>query len=435
MKKSKEQPTRFTLALISAAFCLFAVQPAQAVEPVYDGKALSEWLVALHANPSDEEVIAATQQNMDPAKLIEQKENRAKEAIRQIGTNGLPALLDLVSVGERNRRSVARRIKNKDIQKCLRDSKPDFREAVRGMAVEGFGILGTNAEPAIPQLTKLLHDNSECLPDVANTLAQIGPKGFAVLTNLANSDLDGILVLAIGQKGGGDVQAVTHFLITALRSSSPITRGNAADYLAGKDANLAIPALIPMLNDPESYYPRERAALALSSYGPTATSAVPTLMFNYTNLIAGTNKEMTRILGDTFLSALKSIDREAAGRAEEFLVNSGPLNGARRGYTRTLLPNGKELIAGGVIDTEIFVITNHFLAIAELFDPKTGKWAETGKMNTARFDHKATLLRNGKVLVEGGNGAPAIPGRFPPSLSSSELYDPVTGTWTVVTNK
>jgi hypothetical protein len=428
MYKFKEQMIRFTFISTAVFFCLLVIPSGQAAEPAYNGKALSEWLVALHASAADEEVVAATQPNIDPGKLVEQKRGLAQEAIRQIGTNGLPTLLDLVSVGEGNRRSVARRIKSKDIQKCLRESKPEFREAVRGMAVEGFGLLGTNAEPAIPQLTKLLHNESECLPDVANTLAQMGVKGFAVLTNLANSDLDGILVLAIGQKGGSDVQAVTRFLIAALQSSSPITRGNAADYLAGKDANLAIPALIPMLNDPESYYPRERAALALISYGPAATSAIPTLMFNYTNLIAGTNKEMARILGDVFLSALKSIDREAAGRAEEFLVNSGPLNDARFGYTRTKLTNGLELIAGGIVHTEIPKKTNRCLSSAELLDPKTGKWAKTGQMNIARFDHRAKLLPNGKVLVVGGSDIKndAIP--------TNELYDPTTGTWTVVTN-
>jgi HEAT repeat protein len=402
---------------------VLALSSVQAAEPVYDGKALSEWLVALHANPSDEEVIAATKQNLDPAKLVAQKQNLAQEAIRQIGTNGLPTLLDLVSVGEGNRRHVARRIKSQDIQKCLRESKPDFREAVREMAVEGFRILGTNAEPAIPQLTKLLHGDSEGLLEVANTLAQMGPKGFAVLTNEVNGDLDGILVLAIGQKGGSDVQAVTRFLIAALQSSSPVTRGNAAEYLAGKDASLAVPALIRVLDDPQDYAWRG-AAIALGSYGSAAKDAVPKLFSLYTNHL------------DVFvMGALTSIDREAAGRAEEFLVNSGPLNAARRGYSRTKLTNGMELIAGGVMDTQIIAMTNHFLASAQLLDPKTGKWTETGKMNTARFDHKATLLRNGKVLVEGGNGAPAIPGRFPPSLSSSELYDPSTGIWTVVTNK
>ena len=38
-------------------------------------------------------------------------------------------------------------------------------------------------------------------------------------------------------------------------------------------------------------------------------------------------------------------------------------------------------------------------------------------------DHTATLLPNGKVLVAGGYNGSAV-------LSSAELYDPATGTWT-----
>jgi Kelch motif len=47
----------------------------------------------------------------------------------------------------------------------------------------------------------------------------------------------------------------------------------------------------------------------------------------------------------------------------------------------------------------------------------------TGSMNTNRFGDTATLLPNGKVLVAGGadhNGY----------LASAELYDPTSGTWT-----
>jgi hypothetical protein len=367
--------------------------------------------------------------------LIKQKRRRDEEAIRQIGTNGLPTLLDIVSVEQWNRKLVLSKLKSKDFREGA-GRKDVPTDTLRGMAVDGFAILGTNAEPAIPQLTKLLHENPESRLEVASALTQIGPKGFAVLTNAINDeDLAGVLVLAIGQKGGGDLQTVTRLLILALKSSSWTTRGNAAECLSGKDATLAVPALIPMLNDRESYYPRERAAIALGSFGPAAKSAIPTLLSVYTNLIAGTDKEMIRILGGTFLDALKNIDREAAGQAEAFLVNSGPLNYARRGYTETLLPNGMELIAGGLIDTEIFAVTNRCLSSAELLDPKTRKWTETGTMNIARFDHKATLLPNGKVLVEGGRGNPSIPGRFPPFLSSAELYDPTAGTWTLVTNK
>src|SRR5208283_4773801 len=121
--------------------------------------------------------------------------------------------------------------------------------------------------------------------------------------------------------------------------------------------------------------------------------------------------------------ALKPIDMEAAAKAEDFLVNSGPLNYARFGYTTTLLPNGKELIAGGYIHTEFRTVNNRYLSSAELLDPATGKWTETGEMNAARYGHTAILLHNGKVLVVGGSTSNES------DSTSAELYDPTTGKW------
>ena len=50
-------------------------------------------------------------------------------------------------------------------------------------------------------------------------------------------------------------------------------------------------------------------------------------------------------------------------------------------------------------------------------------WAATGSMANPRYDHTATLLPNGKVLVTGGYGISGY-------LASVELYDPSTSTWT-----
>ena len=81
------------------------------------------------------------------------------------------------------------------------------------------------------------------------------------------------------------------------------------------------------------------------------------------------------------------------------------------------------LIAGG------FDSTFNASASAELYDPASGTWTATGNLNNARVYHTATLLPNGMVLVAGGHDGPS----FTPSdiLSSAELYDPASGTWTV----
>ena len=99
----------------------------------------------------------------------------------------------------------------------------------------------------------------------------------------------------------------------------------------------------------------------------------------------------------------------------------GNLTTARADHTATLLPNGKVLIAGG--DGDGF----QPLASAELYDPSTGIFTPTGSMTTMRtWGHTATLLANGKVLIAGGSDRRDI---FQP-LTSAELYDPSTGMFT-----
>lgn len=90
--------------------------------------------------------------------------------------------------------------------------------------------------------------------------------------------------------------------------------------------------------------------------------------------------------------------------------------------TATLLLSGKVLVAGGSV-SDSFVDTTS----AELYDPSTGTWRATGNMVRPHSQATATLLANGQVLVAGG-------GTDTPSTATAELYNPDTGSWTATGN-
>jgi hypothetical protein len=60
----------------------------------------------------------------------------------------------------------------------------------------------------------------------------------------------------------------------------------------------------------------------------------------------------------------------------------------------------------------------HRVKRTELYDPASGTWELTNNLDPARWSHTATLLRNGKVLVSGGQDGPL----FGDELAIAELY-------------
>ena len=91
-------------------------------------------------------------------------------------------------------------------------------------------------------------------------------------------------------------------------------------------------------------------------------------------------------------------------------------------HTATLLPNGQVLVAGG--GANCFFCDA--LASAELYDPVSGLWTVTGSLATARHEHTATLLPNGKVLVAGGYELRHV-SRARNSMIRRPGYGPATG--------
>jgi hypothetical protein len=99
-------------------------------------------------------------------------------------------------------------------------------------------------------------------------------------------------------------------------------------------------------------------------------------------------------------------------------------------HAASLLMNGTVLISGGAEMST----TGECLASATLYDPASGSFAATGDMSKCRYSHTSTLLADGTVLIAGGDTEDCKPIAggiqcYPHSgaLFSAELYDPVIG--------
>jgi hypothetical protein len=117
----------------------------------------------------------------------------------------------------------------------------------------------------------------------------------------------------------------------------------------------------------------------------------------------------------------RSVSADTTGR----IVPTGNTVQPRFDHTATLLPNGKVLIAAGLARNGVIEPT------AELYDPHTGSFVSAGAMRSPRgWGVTAILLRSGKVLfVGGGNGS-----ECDATCSSAELYDPSSGVFTSIGN-
>jgi hypothetical protein len=86
-------------------------------------------------------------------------------------------------------------------------------------------------------------------------------------------------------------------------------------------------------------------------------------------------------------------------------------------HSATLLEDGRVLIAGGSS------VAQQVIGTSELWDPATESFAVGQSMLVPRFGHKATLLRDGRVVIIGGwaAGDPDIRG-----TRQIEIWDPAT---------
>lgn len=221
------------LVVLAAVFWIIA----RPTEPRYQGKRLSAWL---RESPHCEGCGAVSEMAA------------GGEPIRQMGTNALPFLVKELQA--RDPRWLVVIVDLLDKQDHVR-WRPRMAFQRREAAYYAFATLGPVAEPAIPQLNRLL-TNVDAAPYAVAALTEIGPAALPVLisalTNQSTQARDSIPYALVQLPG--DVSSRLPLLLDCLKDPDPRVRRAAVYALArvGDNTDVIVPALLSLLADPDA---------------------------------------------------------------------------------------------------------------------------------------------------------------------------------------
>jgi hypothetical protein len=138
--------------------------------------------------------------------------------------------------------------------------------------------------------------------------------------------------------------------------------------------------------------------------------------------------------GESALTASATVTVTTSSSA---FTPTGSMTEARGLHTATLLPNNKVLVAYGSNSNSYTNAAGYVgLSSVELYDPSTGTFTEIlGEDGAGIFGHTATLLPNGNVLLAGGF-VNSVWDYYGDSVSSNgaALYDSTTGAFSATGN-
>jgi HEAT repeat protein len=171
---------RRTIILLSILLCGLVIAFIAGIyfpsQPIFNGRTLENWLtIHLYANYA-------------PGNAGQKEE--AESAIRQVGTNAIPALLSWISQPGALRIKLGGTINR--FPKALGSVRAE--RAIVGdaldrakLATEGFRVLGQSAASAVPRLFEIANITNSTIPsaNAVTALAYIGPPALESLAKLA----------------------------------------------------------------------------------------------------------------------------------------------------------------------------------------------------------------------------------------------------------
>lgn len=230
-------------------------------QPSYQGRSLGSWLQRCADTPL-----------METQRLAE-----AQSAVRVIGAEkALPDLLRLVKTRDSRVRALL-------VEKTERFGLRFFRwrsaTQLQLYGIAGFEVLGTNAAPAISELTRML-DDKELAFVAARCLENIGKPAEPVLCRCLTNQNWQVRHLAVSALASvtDDVEVYIARIKGQLKDSEPAVRFATVQVIGAQDnaPELVVPLLIPALEDGEDSVCRQ-AANALANLGTNAVGAFTTL--------------------------------------------------------------------------------------------------------------------------------------------------------------
>src|SRR6266550_1015721 len=230
---------------------------------------------------------------------------------------------------------------------------------------------------------------------------------------------DGTVLIVGGQSGPSSFVATAE-IFDALHGTFAITSNNPNNARINHTATLLADGTVLIAGgtgtdgavvNAEIYNPTTQTFTNVGALNFPRQRHTATLLTNGKVLIAAGN-----------INAVLVPSAELYDPLAQTFANTGNLNAGRQYHTATLLSSGKVLVAGGLLTDSTTAI-----GTAELYDPVAGTFSSTGGLSSARGGHTATLLPDGTVLMTGGYSL--VISTSTPILTSAEIYNPATSTF------